>query len=361
MRRRTLAGLVVIAAAAAVSLTCSPLYVLRAGYEEAKILSRRRPITEVIADRTTAAETRRRLALVLQARNYADDVLGLDAGESFTTYSWVDSDTLLLVLSAARKDRFEAYTWWFPIVGRIPYKGYFDFEEAHEAARRLDAEGYDTSVRPSGAFSTLGWFNDPLLNTVLRYGDVDLTQTVIHELTHNTIYLPGQAAFNESFATFVGDRGAAAFLCDVEGADGTRCALARDAWHDTLVFGAFLEDLVARLEALYDRSGLPRDTILAHREEIFTAAKAQYAREVVPVLRTNAFRHYLDRPLNNATLIGARLYYQQLDLFEAVHLRFGGDLPAAIEAIEGAARSGADAPFDAVATLLQRTGAAPVN
>lgn len=350
-----------IAAAAAVSLTCSPLYVLRAGYEEARILSRRRPISHVIEDRATAAETRRRLALVLQARNYAEDVLGLDAGESFTTYSWVDSDTLLLVLSAARKDRFEAYTWWFPIVGRIPYKGYFDFDEAHEAARRLNAEGYDTAVRPSGAFSTLGWFNDPLLNTVLRYGDVDLTQTVIHELTHNTIYLPGQAAFNESFATFVGDRGAAALLCDVEGPDGSRCALARDAWHDTLVFGEFLEDLVARLEALYDRSDLPRDTILARREEIFASAKERYTRDVIPVLRTNSFRSYLDRPINNATLIGARLYYQQLDLFEAVHDRYGGDLPAAIDAIEAAARRGADAPFDAVATLLDRTGSAPVN
>jgi predicted aminopeptidase len=354
MRRRTLAGLAIIAAAAAASLTCSPLYVLRAGYEEAKILSRRRPIPDVIADRTTAEEPRRRLRLVLQARNYAADVLGLRAGESFTTYSWVDSDTLVLVLSAARKDRFEAYTWWFPIVGRIPYKGYFDFEDAHEAARRLDAQGYDTAVRPSGAFSTLGWFNDPLLNTVLRYGDVDLTQTVIHELTHNTIYLSGQAGFNESFATFVGDRGAAAFFCDVEGAAGRRCVLATDAWHDTLVFGAFLEDVIARLETLYARTDLPRDTILARREHVFADAKARYERDVVPTLRTSAFRHYLDRPLNNATLIGARLYYQRLDLFEAVYARYGGDLPAAIAAIEAAARSSDDAPFEAVTTLLTR-------
>src|SRR5690606_29809700 len=118
---------------------------------------------------------------------------------------------------------FEPYTWWFPIVGRVPYKGFFDFDEAHEQARRLDARGYDTYVRPSAAFSTLGWFNDPVLNTVLRYSDVDLVQTVIHELTHNTIYIAGQAGFNESFATFVGDRGAAAFFCDMEGPEGERC------------------------------------------------------------------------------------------------------------------------------------------
>src|SRR5690606_20228894 len=117
--------------------------------------------------------------------------LGLDAGESYTTYSWVDSDTLLMVLSAARKDRFQPYTWWFPLVGNVPYKGYFDFDQAYAEAARLDAAGYDTYVRPSGAFSTLGWFNDPVLNTVLRYSDVGLASTVIHELLHNTIFIPG--------------------------------------------------------------------------------------------------------------------------------------------------------------------------
>jgi predicted aminopeptidase len=349
--RRLVFSLLAVATAAAVSLTCSPLYVLRAGYEEAKILSRRRPIPEVIADADTRAATRDKLRLVLQARRYAGDVIGLDTGDSFTTYSWVESDTLLLVLSAARKDRFEPYTWWFPIVGHVPYKGYFDFEQAHEAAAELDADGYDTYVRPSAAFSTLGWFNDPLLNTVLRYGDVDLAQTVIHELTHNTLYLPSQAGFNESFATFVGDRGAAAFFCDIEGDEGERCTLARNAWHDTMLFGAFLEDLVARLEALYARE-LPLDSVLVRRTALYDAARSRYEAAVVPRLRTASFRRYFDRPLNNAMLIGARLYYQRLDLFEAVYRHHGDDLSGAMRAITAAARAREDAPFDAVAALL---------
>ncbi len=352
MRRRLLLSLLAVAALAAASLTCSPLYILRAGYEEAKILSRRRPIAEVIRDAGTREATRAKLRLVLQARTYAREVLGLDTGDSFTTYSWVESDTLLLVLSAARKDRFEPYTWWFPIVGRVPYKGYFDFEEAHSSAARLDAEGYDTYVRPSAAFSTLGWFNDPLLNTVLRYGDVDLAQTVIHELTHNTIYVPSQAAFNESFATFVGDRGAAAYFCDLEGAEGARCTLANDAWHDTMLFGAFLESLVGSLEALYALEELPLDSVLARRRVIYEDARIRYEREVVPGLRTSGFRRYFERPLNNAVLIGARLYYQRLDLFEAVYQHYGQDLPAAAQAMADAASAAEDAPFDAVAALL---------
>src|SRR5690606_26585193 len=111
--------------------------------------------------------------------------------------------------------------------------------------------------------------------------------TVIHELTHNTIYLPGQAGFNESFATFVGDRGAAAFFCDREGEAAARCTLARDAWYDTLIFGAFLEDFVHRLETLYAREDLPRDSILRMRQDVFADAKTRFERDVVPRLRTN--------------------------------------------------------------------------
>jgi len=351
MRRRFVLSLFAVAAVAAASLTCSPIYVLRAGYEEAKILSRRRPIPEVIEDAATRDVIRDKLRLVLQARNYAARVLGLNAGDSFTTYSWVDSDTLLLVLSAARKDRFEPYTWWFPIVGRVPYKGYFDFDDAHAEARRLDGRGYDTHVRPSAAFSTLGWFNDPVLNTVLRYGDVDLAQTVIHELTHNTIYIGGQAAFNESFATFVGDRGAAAFLCEVDGPDGERCQLATDAWHDTMRFGAFLQQLVERLEALYAQE-LPLDTVLVRRSELYLDAQEEWRRTHVPQLRTGAFAGYFDRPLNNAILIGSRLYYQRLDVFEAVYQQHGRDVRRAAQAIETAARSRESDPFGAVADLL---------
>ncbi len=155
--------------ALAVSLSaCSPVYVLRGAWAEANILSRRRPITAVIADPTTPDSTRRKLRLVLEARTYAARVLALRTGASYTTYSWVEHDTLLMVLQAAPKLAFREYTWWFPIVGRVPYKGYFDFDQARDAARALERQGYDAYVRPSSAFSTLGWFNDPLLNTVLR-------------------------------------------------------------------------------------------------------------------------------------------------------------------------------------------------
>ena len=163
-------ALLVLAGAAAAA--CSPGYVLRAAWEEGKILSRRKPIARIVQDTATDWETRDKLLLVLQARQFAADSLGLNAGNSYTLFSRVDSDTLVMVLSAAYKDRFQPRTWWFPIVGDVPYKGFFELEDARREQRRLEARGFDTYLRPSAAFSTLGWFNDPLLSTVLRYPDV---------------------------------------------------------------------------------------------------------------------------------------------------------------------------------------------
>lgn len=331
---------------------CSPLYVLRAGLEEAKILSRREPISEVIARPGTEPETRRKLELVLQARDFAEHGLSLAAGKSYTTYSWVDSDTLLLVVSAAHPDRFEPHTWWFPIVGRVPYKGFFNFGAAHAEAEKLRDRGFDTYVRPSAAFSTLGWFNDPLLNTTLRAGEISLVSTVLHELLHNTVFIPGHVAFNESFANFAGDRGAIQFFCARDGEDSERCRLAGARWEDNLTFGAFLTDLVRELETLYQRPDLSREQKIERRQPIFDAARARFENDVEPALRTTMFRGFANGQLDNATLIGTRLYYDRLHLFDAVFHRLDGDLTATIDAIERAATNSAD-PFGALQQLAE--------
>lgn len=353
---RLLTALAILAAGLE-SAACSPGYVIRAGLEEGRILSRRRPIAEVAFDPTTPESERQKLVLVTQARDFAERVLELNAGGSYTTYSYVDRDTLLLVVSAARKDRFEPYTWWFPIVGHVPYKGFFDFDDAHDLAARLEAEGYDSYVRPSSAFSTLGWFNDPVLNTVLRAGDVALVSTVIHEILHNTLFLSSQVSFNESFASFVGDRGAIAFFCNRDGDHAEACMRARDEWADNIVFGAFLSGFVDQLEALYGRADLDPAAKISERELVFDAARQRFRGEVLPRLRTRRFRSFADRPLNNATLIGIRLYYRGLDRFEAAYHVYGGDLVATVEAIARATRTQPDEPFAALERLI--TGGGP--
>jgi predicted aminopeptidase len=339
-----------LSAVVSTSLTCSPAYVIRAGLTESRILGRRRPIAEVAIDPATPVSIREKLDLVVQARDFAVRVLHLEAGKSYTTYSHVDRDTLLLVVSAARKDRFEPYTWWFPIVGRVPYKGFFDFDAARREADHLADRGFDTYVRPSPAFSTLGFFNDPLLNTALRTTDVGIVSTVIHELLHNTIFIASRIDFNESFASFVGDRGAIDFFCARDGATSTTCREATEEWQDNLVFGEFLTDLVDRLEKLYARTDLDTAEIIRLREAVFDDAKQRFQSEVQPRLH-RSYRNFTRQPLNNATLIGIRLYYRRLDLFEAVYRASGSNLLQSIDRIRAATHNAND-PFAAVAATL---------
>ncbi|MFP4623905.1 MAG: aminopeptidase [Gemmatimonadota bacterium] len=348
-RRRLLllSGVAVLAGSA---MFCSPVYVLRAGVAEAKILSRREPIEEVIAAPGTDDRTREKLELVRSVRTFAERELDLAVGDSYTTFSRVDSDTLLLVVTAAPKVSFTPYTWWFPIVGHVPYKGYFDPAAALAEARRLEEEGYDTAVRPAAAFSTLGWFNDPLLSTLLKRDDVSLAATVVHELTHNTTFLKSQVAFNESFANFVGDVGAAEYFCGVEGETGDRCRFARARWEDDLVFSRALQGLVAALEEVYGDPALSYDQKVDGREAVIRRWRQRYARDVVPELQV-AFRTFHEQPVNNASLMGLRLYYDRLELFDRVHRTLGLPLAETVARMTEAAESSPDAPFEAVARL----------
>ena len=348
--KRRIFALTGVAAIAGTAMFCSPGYVLRAGYEEAKILAGRRPIDDVIASPETDSVTRAKLALVRNIRTYAAQELGLKVGDSYTTFSRVDSDTLLLVVTAAEKTAFVPYTWWFPIVGSVPYKGFFDPDDALAQAEELDRKGYDTHVRPSGAFSTLGWFNDPLLSTLLQRNDVSLASTVIHESTHNTLFIPGRVAFNESLATFVGDVGAAEYFCALEGEDGDRCRYARALWQDKILFGAAIQRLIGALENVYGSDELSRDEKLAARDTVIARWREGYAREVVPELRVG-YRTYHERPLNNATLIGLRLYNRELDLFDRVWRELDVPLKEAVDRMVTAAKASPREPYEALRRL----------
>lgn len=349
------AGLIALWATALVAGGCSPVYVLKAGYHEAKILAAREPISRLVSDTTVDDGLREKLRLALDARAFARDSLGFDVGDSYLTYSELESDTLALVLSAAHRDRLEPVTWWFPIVGRIPYRAYFDEEEALREREELETEGYDTYLRPTAAFSTLGWFADPLLSTVVRQSDVGLVETVIHELSHNTLYLPDRTRFNESFASFAGATGAVAYFCgksptisagaaEAGAGDDERCSLARERWTDDRRFSRFLDGLEEELRALYGRDDLPRAETLRRRDAVFARAKERFREEVRPGLEAHRFSFFTDLPLNNATLLARMRYYHRLDDFDARLRRHGGDIRETVAAVAADARRAPD-PF----------------
>jgi len=305
-------------------------FVARAGLEEIAILRGRRPIAEVIADPRTPEPTRQLLHLVLEVRDEAAR-LGLDAGETYRQYTDVGRDTLLLVLSAARKDCLCTHTWKYPVVGRIPYKGFFDPRMAYAERDRLAAKGMDTYLRPAGAFSTLGWFEDPLLSTAMSRDSVELAALVFHEIAHNSLYVASATPFNESFAQLVGYRAAEAYFA--ARGDSVLARRAADRWHDELVLGAYYASLAGRLERFYATK--PDSAALeAGRAEAGAWAREQLLGPVGAQLRTYRIDRLAERPVNNAQLVAARIYRTHLDWFDRWFDAQGRDVARAVAGLK---------------------------
>jgi len=301
---------------------CSPGYVVRAAYEQSKILLARRPITEVIEDTATSPEDREKLSLVLAARTFTTDI-GLDPRQTFTQYADIGKDTLAWVVMASRKDSFSMHTWWFPIVGTVPYKGFFDQQDALEQAKALEQEGYESSVRGTEAFSTLGWFNDPLLSTTLKNTPTRIVNTVIHETVHSTVWIPGHVAFNESLANFVGSRAAIDFFRSRRSGD-TRMIAGKPSLDEavaqserehafTLEFADCISETFDKLNTLYGRGDLTSEQKVSERQRVFDQVmepfRARYP--AVTALQT----------LNNAELLQSTIYMTKLSVFERLFIR----------------------------------------
>jgi predicted aminopeptidase len=304
-------------------------YITRGGIEESRILRARRPIAELAADPSIRPELRDQLRLVLDTRNYAAR-LGLAAKQTYTTYADVGRDTLLLNLTAAPKDCICPYTWKYPIVGRIPYKGFFDFRAAKRETDRLAARGYDVYLRPAAAFSTLGWFNDPLLSTALTQDSVELAALVFHEIAHNSLYVKSATPFNESFAQLVAYRAAEHFFRDR--GDSAAAQRAADRWHDEIVLGEYYDSLVGQLNRLYWTH--PNAEVLdSGRWAAAVWARSQLEGPVGAQLRTYHIGHLAERPVNNAQLVGARIYRTRLALFDRWYQRNDADVGKTVAAL----------------------------
>src|SRR5204862_1292381 len=333
LKRILLIAIGAMAAGAALMLIISAdaRYIARAGVEEARLLLRRRSIDKLIADSTVPAALRQRLSLVLAARAYSSDSLGLAVGKTYTTYVDVGRDTLLLVLSGSRRDKLHEVTWHYPIVGVVPYKGFFKAARARREAERLEGQGLDVFLRPSGAFSTLGYLSDPLFSTAMSRDTMELVATVIHELAHNTLYVKSQTPFNESFASFVGYRGAEAFFRSRH--DTLDARRAKSRWTDERTLDVFYAELARRLDSAYAEP-LSGERFEQVRTTLFGWAREQLRGTVGQSLETYDWRWFAQAPLNNAVVIAERLYRMNLNLFDEVYLQNNADIAETVRAIQ---------------------------
>jgi predicted aminopeptidase len=177
-----------------------------------KLAWRRQPIAEALADPTHSERVRGLLRVVKPVRRFALK-LGLNVDDQYTSFVDWPGDRVVTTIVRTRPGSLEAVPHWFPIVGELPYKGYFDRDWAEAEATRLrDEEGFDVCVSAISAYSTLGWFADPVTTPMLERGVVSLVETMLHELVHATAFLPGEADFNESVAQFIGQQAAVLFF-----------------------------------------------------------------------------------------------------------------------------------------------------
>ncbi len=215
------------------------------------IIRNARPIAEVLQDSALSVEYREKLLLAGEIRRFAMDSLGLANSDNYTTFYNQKDKPVLWVVTGCKPFFLEAKEWWFPLIGNVTYKGFFDEWKANVEAAKVRGEGYETDIYNPSAWSTLGYFTDPILSNQLKRGPGRLAELIIHELTHATVYLKSNVDFNENLATFIGERGATEFLESKYGVDSEQAVryknfLADDElYNNAMMFGA------QRLDSLY--------------------------------------------------------------------------------------------------------------
>ena len=313
-------------------------YVLTQAVYQFSMLLKRQAIDDVLAAGELKAEREAHLRLVADIRRFGVEEIGLAAADSYTSVA-VGFERKMYNVLACRPDRFKTYRRWFPIVGGIPYIGYFRMADTQREVRRLKQLGYDVSARPVGAYSTLGYFDDPILPGMLDWPEHRLAEVLLHESAHATLFLSGQMKFNESFARYVGDRGAEAYMEYRRAEAPEAYGKAVDNWHDRDLLKGFLAELYQDLDALYHED-IPRPQKLARKREIL--ASAQETCQGMPFREPKYNRYFQRREVNNATLSTYRTYNSGDDLFGPVYEACDDDLRCFVQALEALDDAGQD-------------------
>lgn len=330
---RVAAAVLAAFALAAAGVGCSSLgYYAQAAGGHLSLLAAARPIDAWLADPQAPEPLKQRLMRAQRIRTFATAVLGLPDNGSYTTYADLKRPAVVWNVFAAPELSLQLKTWCYPLFGCAAYRGYFDRDAAERLAASLAQEGWDVQVAPVPAYSTLGWFDDPLLNTFIGYGDTELARLIFHELAHQVAYAKDDTRFNESFATAVEREGVRRWL-DAEGD-----ARARDEWN---AYQARREDFIALLvehkQKLADvyAASLPDDEKRARKRAVFDGLRDAYRR--LRDERWNGYAgydRYFAQNLGNAHLGAIGAYNDLVPAFEALLARLDGNLPRFYEEVK---------------------------
>lgn len=296
-----------------------------------EVWRRERPVAEVMADPATAQALREKLARVLEIRAFASRELALPDNDSYRRYADLGRPFVVWNVFAAPEFSVQPVKWCFLIAGCVIYRGYFSRDEAERFAAGLAAQGQDVYVGGVPAYSTLGWFDDPILNTFIRFPDTEIARLIFHELAHQTAYARGDTVFNESFAVAVEQEGMRRWLAR------TGDAKQREAFeriqHIRAEFFRLVQKHRGRLDALYDTRLAP-DAMRARKREILAELQADYRALSAEWGGYARFDRWFTGKLNNAQLASVVAYGQLVPAFEALLAREGGDFAQFYSAVK---------------------------
>ncbi len=300
-----------------------------------ELWSRTRPIEELLADASVEPATRAKLALAHEARDYAVRALALPENGSYRAYADIGRPFVVWNVFATPELSLTPREWCFPVAGCVGYRGYFSQAAAEAFAAGRAAAGDDVYVAGVAAYSTLGWFDDPLLSTMLRRADSELVALLFHELAHQVVYVKGDSAFNESFATVVELEGVRRWLTRHD--DGAAFAAHLKRLHRREQFTQLVLDYRARLEALY-RADVADDAKRAGKRALFAELRAAYATLRQTWAGDKRYDSFFGPALNNAHLAAVGTYHRHVGALQALLAQHAGNLPAFYAAVARLAR-----------------------
>ena len=307
---------------------------------QAQILNKSRPIESVIQDRETKPELKQRLTLLLAMREYASKELKLPDNKSYRSYADLKRSFVIWNVFATTEFSTELTQWCFPIAGCVNYRGYFSKERAEEFAKNLPAEMSDSFVGGVPAYSTLGYFNDPILNTFIHYPEVELARLLFHELAHQVVYVQDDSMFNESFAAAVEQAGIERWLESQAGR-----GLSGD-WQTAQKRRADFQQLVLkyqqRLKSLY-ATDLSAEAKRLAKQQTFRDLREEYQSLKTSWGGFAGYDRWFGQELNNAHLASIAIYNELVPAFRALLVKEEGDFARFYDAAKRVAKMQKDA------------------
>ena len=311
-------------------------YMAKNGISQIKLLMNREPIDEYLSENKVSPEKERQLRLIQKARDFCFNELKLKTTKNYSQFVQLEGEYVSYLLRVAPKYKLESYVWSFPIVGKFPYLGFFNKQDALDEKEKYKLKDYDTYIRGVPAYSTLGWFTDPVLSSMLLYKDHNLVNLIIHETIHTTIFVKDNAEFNERLANYLAQVGTDMFYEKYEGKNSKTLQLIKDESHDDQLFSKFISKEMDDLKKWYEDTKNINEPMKQGR---LKQIQERFDQNISTQMKSNSYKHFNKLKLNNARLLPYLTYMSDLSEFEVLHKHLGNSFHKTLEFLKGLEKS----------------------